>query len=91
MGKVVDLTGKRFGRLTVLRRDGVIYMSGNRRWSQPTWLCKCDCGTEFVTCGAYLRQGRTKSCGCLRREVTQQTGKNLKGKHWTQKRRKQYE
>lgn len=91
MAKFVDLTGKRFGRVTVIRRDGTVYMAGNKHWSQPTWLCVCDCGTEFVTCGNYLKQGRTKSCGCLRREVTAQIGKSLRGRHWVQKRRKRYE
>jgi hypothetical protein len=32
-------------------------------------LCKCDCGEEKVICGDYLRIGRTKSCGCLHREI----------------------
>lgn len=34
------------------------------------WLCKCDCGREATIAGKYLRNGRTQSCGCLRKEVT---------------------
>ena len=57
---LIDLTGQRFGLLTVLKRHG---HSGN----EVTWLCKCDCGKESVVMGEALRRGKTKSCGCLRR------------------------
>jgi len=57
-----DLTGHRFGRLTVIERAG----SQNK---QPTWLCKCDCGNEVVVLSGNLRRGNTKSCGCLHREI----------------------
>lgn len=62
-----DLTGQRFGRLTVLR----LY---NRR-QQPcgkhyyTWWCKCDCGNEKEAPGRSLKNGHVQSCGCLHREV----------------------
>lgn len=62
--KVIDLTGQRFGRLMVIRRDGT---SGD---GQKTYLCRCDCGTEKVIKSGNLRSGRTKSCGCLGRERT---------------------
>lgn len=58
MGKFYDLTGQRFGRLTVSRRDA---NSGN----QPKWLCRCDCGGERIVFGVNLRFGRTNSCGCI--------------------------
>lgn len=62
MGKR-DLTGQRFGKLTVLRRadapqDGK--SAGDR------WLCRCDCGGEATVLGANLVRGHTKSCGCLK-------------------------
>lgn len=60
MPKFKDETGKRYGRLTVLRKYPV---PDN---PQAHWLCRCDCGQEFVTRGDNLRSGRTKSCGCLR-------------------------
>lgn len=59
----MDLTGMRFGRVTV-KEFG--WVDGHRNaW----WRCTCDCGTEFSTCGAYLIHGGTRSCGCIRREV----------------------
>lgn len=64
VGKKLDLTGQRFGRLVVIRD------SGERTNSKRIiWECKCDCGEiSFVNLGA-LRSGNTKSCGCLRKEV----------------------
>ena len=55
----IDLAGKKFGRWTVIKK-GYPSKNGNTRW-----LCKCDCGTEKIVFGINLRQGRTKSCGCL--------------------------
>lgn len=62
MGKKVDLTGQRFGRLTVLKD------SGNRLDRKVVWLCMCDCGQETLVRSTRLRKGTTRSCGCLRRE-----------------------
>lgn len=61
MGKLIDLTDQRFGRLTVIGRSG----EQNR---QVLWLCKCDCGQIITVTGGNLRSGNTKSCGCLNRE-----------------------
>jgi hypothetical protein len=55
-----DITGQRFGRLTVLEEAGRT-KSGNARW-----LCRCDCGKEATVIGANLRGGTSQSCGCLR-------------------------
>lgn len=63
-GKFIDKTGKKFGRLTVIKRVA------NNKWGETRWLCKCECGKEKVTVGYSLQGGFTKSCGCLRREVT---------------------
>ncbi len=62
MAKFIDLTGMRFGRLTVknIRRTSNGIM----------WECLCDCGGATVTRSANLRSGHTQSCGCLRRERT---------------------
>ena len=59
MSAVKDLAGQRFGRLTVIMRQGAT----PQRLS--TWLCRCDCGNECVTCRTCLIAGRTRSCGCL--------------------------
>lgn len=52
-----DLTGKRFGRLTVVRKT-------KNRNGLTMWLCKCDCGTEKEVRTTHLRSGASKSCGC---------------------------
>lgn len=57
-----NLTGQRFGRLTVLRRD-------LDETKYPKWICRCDCGNEISVRQCNLVQGRTKSCGCLRAET----------------------
>lgn len=59
MSELIDLTGKKFGKLTVLKRVE------NNKHRQPQWLCKCDCGNEAVVAGQKLRTGHTKSCGCI--------------------------
>lgn len=58
-----DETGKRYGLLTVLRRYDTTDPSGVGTY----WLCRCDCGTEVAVLGAKLRNGNTRSCGCLAR------------------------
>ncbi|WP_260164830.1 AP2 domain-containing protein [Lentilactobacillus buchneri] len=61
MSKLIDLTGKRFGRLVVLKR-------GPNQGEQPMWLCKCDCGNQTEAQGINLQSGYIRSCGCLRRD-----------------------
>ena len=72
MRKLNDLTGERFGKLTVIRREGTYFApvkySSTRKNSNPTWLCKCDCGNYTVVLGRNLTHGGTQSCGCLRKE-----------------------
>ena len=52
-----DLTGKRYGRLTVIEQSGRIR-------GEIAWLCQCDCGNRKIIVGNDLKSG-TKSCGCL--------------------------
>lgn len=61
MGKCVDLTGKQFGRLTVIARAA-------NRGETVCWSCECECGNTRVVRGCSLRSGRTQSCGCLQKE-----------------------
>ena len=56
---LIDITGQRFGRLTVIEK--IPSKNSNARW-----LCKCDCGKYTDVLGTTLRRGETKSCGCLR-------------------------
>lgn len=62
MGKFIDLTGHRYGRLSVLSR------AENGTDKKAKWNVRCDCGTEKVVYGECLRKGTTVSCGCFNRE-----------------------
>lgn len=66
MSKLIDLTGKRFGRLTVLGRD----TSGQKVCGKHVfWRCDCDCGiTNYLVSSQSLRESHTTSCGCRRRD-----------------------
>lgn len=61
MGKFVDLTGQKFGKLLVEKR------LENNQYKKAQFLCKCDCGNEIFAVGTLLKNGRIKSCGCLNR------------------------
>lgn len=62
MGQFIELTGKKFGRLTVIKR------AQNNKYNKGMWKCKCDCGNECVVTGSSLRSGVKNSCGCLWKE-----------------------
>lgn len=66
MSNFRDLTGQRFGELTVLRRVENSPSRGTR------WLCKCDCGREAIVFAGNLTRGNTTSCGCSRLTKTSQ-------------------
>lgn len=57
--KIIDLTGKRFGRLIVIEIN-----KRNKKRREYLWKCKCDCGNITIVYGQNLRRGYTKSCGC---------------------------
>lgn len=63
--KKIDLTKQRFGRLLVIRE------SDNK--NRTAWECLCDCGNTVVVTTTGLRNKGTKSCGCLRAEIAEQT------------------
>ena len=84
MPRLIDLTGRRFGKWTVL---GLAPKDKN---GHTMWRCLCDCGTEKIISGLALKSGRTKSCGCIkslslvgqkfgRLTVVSETGKNKYG------------
>ncbi len=58
---MIDLTGQRYGRLTVM------YPTGESRYHSRCWLCRCDCGQNKIATNAELRSGNVKSCGCLKK------------------------
>lgn len=63
MSRLIDLTGQRFGRLTVIEKADAKNSNTN-----AVWICKCDCGNEIVVRSTTLRKGESKSCGCFRSE-----------------------
>lgn len=71
MSKLVDLTGRQFGRLTVLERD----MSAKR----TSWFCRCACGREKSVAASNLVSGKSTSCGCASADTRRgkPTGKHL--------------
>lgn len=54
-----DITGQRFGMLTVTKR------AGTNKYRKALWKCKCDCGKTKIVSSVDLVTGNTKSCGCL--------------------------
>ena len=62
--RFLDLAGRRFGRLTVIKRVG------STKWREPTFACQCDCGKELILRGKDMRTRNTSSCGCYRRDLT---------------------
>lgn len=69
MCSFIDLSGDRYGRLTVKAFAG-------RKNGRTIWLCVCDCGKEITVSGNALRVGSTKSCGCLRKEIAAKQAKS---------------
>lgn len=66
-----DLTGKRYGKLTVLRLDK------HRESGKTSWLCECDCGNQCVVTSYSLHYKKRKSCGCLHRELEAGQAKDI--------------
>jgi len=71
-----DLTGQRFGRLTVLAPVDPV------RQSSRLWRCRCDCGKETTVSYNSLTQGNTKSCGCARQEALHRRAADISGKRF---------
>lgn len=63
MGKIIDLTGRVFGRLEV------ISFVGKDKFHKARWSCICECGTKKIVAAQSLMRGYTKSCGCYRSEI----------------------
>ena len=76
MGKLIDITGQKFNKLTVISR-------AENQGKNVMWNCQCECGNTCIVRGSYLRNGHTKSCGCKIKEAAQEVGmhngKNLIG------------
>lgn len=74
--KGLDLTKKRFGRLTALRRGPSDFHK------KSSWICSCSCGKEKVIASASLLRGLSKSCGCLRSELAHKGYKDISSSQW---------
>lgn len=71
-----DLTDQKFGKLTVVKKAGSCS-------NGVLWKCKCECGNETIVASSQLQSNKTKSCGCLQKEiVSKRTLKDLSGKHF---------
>lgn len=77
MSKFIDLTGNRYSRLVVLGR------AKSSKAGRARWRCICDCSGERVVLGCDLKAGKTKSCGCLRREAAPKNRKKTHGETGT--------
>jgi hypothetical protein len=66
MPAFIDLTGGKYSRLTVVAR-------AESKARRTYWSCLCECGNTAVVQGDYLKNGKTKSCGCWQREVARAT------------------
>ena len=70
MGRLKDLTGKKFGRLLVINRVG------SDKSGHALWNCQCDCdGKIVVVAGTHLLTGDTQSCGCYHKQKASKTHK----------------
>ena len=59
----IGLTGQVFGKLKVLAE------TNERRSGKMVWLCQCECGNQVFVSSDSLRGGRTRSCGCIVRQL----------------------
>lgn len=68
-----DLTGNKYGRLTVIKRAENV-------GKLTAWECVCECGNSVKVIGGHLKNGHTKSCGCLAQEERKKTRHGMTGK-----------
>lgn len=75
MAPVKDIKGQRFGRLVVFEK------AKKNKSTYISWRCVCDCGNKVTVIGKNLRNGNTKSCGCLNIDrIKERSRAKLKGK-----------
>lgn len=75
MTKIIDLIGKKFGKLMVIERAND-YISPKGK-HLVKWLCHCECGNNLITNGANLKRGFTRSCGCLPKSFSDLVGQRF--------------
>ena len=81
MSKLEDLTGRQFERLTVIKRAEDYICPNGQRMTQ--WLCECSCEEHNIitVLATNLKQGRTRSCGCLQKERAKEVSQNNRKKN----------
>ena len=86
MGRKIDLTGQRFGKLVVMGEaepDIYFIRSENRFTNRSQLRCKCDCGEEKTILRNDIISGNTNSCGCLEKENRRRNNESfIKNKIW---------
>lgn len=73
--KAIDITGKRYGRLVVIKQVE------SDKQQNAQWLCQCDCGKQKIIRGKFLRSGKITSCGCILSEASKDRMTKLLTKH----------
>lgn len=73
MSRMIDLSGQKFGKLTVLSR-------AENSAKHLMWFCRCDCGKNATVRGSAMKSGNSTTCGCGVSEAMSRTGK-LNGTH----------
>lgn len=76
MSKLIDLTGQKFGKLTVLKKD-----ESRKTNCGSYWICKCECGNIKSIRSSSLRRGEIQSCGCYRLERVAEAKKEYSEKY----------
>lgn len=79
MPKKIDLTGHKYGRLTVINEAPTYYMKSGD--SKVMWNCICDCGNTVAVSAGNLRSGTTNSCGCYQKEKAGSALSKMRKKH----------
>ena len=80
MARMKDLTGKKYGKLTVMYQSkDHISKNGNKR---IVWHCKCDCGNEIDVMALNLTRGHTTSCGCARLDGRKRISRDITGQRF---------
>lgn len=71
MSRLIDLVGKRFGRLVVISK------ANKNKWGKLSWLCCCDCGKKTIVIVSDLKNSKTRSCGCLHHDKITKHGHTI--------------
>ena len=80
MAKLQDLTGKKYGKLTIMYQSkDHISKNGSKR---IVWHCKCDCGNEIDVMALNLTRGHTTSCGCARADGRKRISRDITGQRF---------